>query len=151
MVNQIREVVLTYLDIMAREITAFAREEDIWRTDGSVTNSAGTLALHLVGSMNHFIGATLGGTGYVRDRASEFSLRDVPRQVLLTNITDVRETVEATMRSLSMSAFELPYPLANFGENKTTGDVLIILCSHAAYHSGQVNYIRRLMDGRAHG
>lgn len=133
MVDQFREMLLTHLDGLSR------------------LNSTGTLALHLIGNMNHFIGATLGGTRFIRDRNSEFSLRDVPRHVLLSNIAEVRETVNATMSILSTHILESQYPLTTFGENKPTADVLIILCSHAAYHLGQVNYLRRLMDRGTHG
>jgi hypothetical protein len=41
-----------------------------------ISNSAGNLCLHLIGNLNHFIGATLGNTGYVRNREQEFSSKE---------------------------------------------------------------------------
>src|SRR5258706_2247568 len=36
-------------------------------------NSLGHLILHLTGNMNHYIGAGIAGTGYVRNRPLEFT------------------------------------------------------------------------------
>lgn len=44
-------------------------------TDNNISNSAGNLSLHLVGNLNHYIGATLGNSGYIRNRDLEFSLK----------------------------------------------------------------------------
>src|SRR2546422_8525585 len=52
----------------------------------SISNCAGTLALHLGGNIQFFVGAVLAGTGYVRDRDAEFARRDVPRAELLRGI-----------------------------------------------------------------
>src|SRR4051812_26911639 len=41
-------------------------------------NSFGNLVLHLSGNLNHFVGAQIGGTGYVRDREREFTEPNVP-------------------------------------------------------------------------
>jgi hypothetical protein len=52
---------------MIVEVNSFTNEEDLWRTQGSVKNSAGNLVLHIIGGLNHFIGATLAHTNYVRN------------------------------------------------------------------------------------
>ena len=44
---------------LIEEINLFRNEEDVWRTQGSVKNSAGNLALHLIGGLNYLIGASL--------------------------------------------------------------------------------------------
>ncbi|MCX6140595.1 MAG: DUF1572 family protein [Candidatus Kapabacteria bacterium] len=146
-----RDSLVAALDGLAREVSAFAREEDLWTVSGSVSNSAGTLTLHLIGNMNHFIGAALGNTGYVRDRTAEFGQRDVPRHVLLSNISEVRDQVFSTFENLNDASLATIYPLTTFGENRTTMYVLLTLCSHASYHLGQVNYLRRTLDGASNG
>ncbi len=77
------------LNKLKEEIEAYQKEETLWITDKNISNSAGNLCLHLVGNLNHFIGAQLGNTGYVRERDLEFSLKNVPRAELI-------EKVEAT-------------------------------------------------------
>ena len=149
--NMFRDSLINSIDGISREVSAFAREADIWAVNGSVTNSAGTLSLHLIGSMNHFIGSTLGNTGYVRDRVSEFSQRNVPRDVILSNIAEVREMINLTFSMLTDADLEKIFPLSTFGEGRTTAYVLILLSSHASYHLGQMNYLRRTLDGVLHG
>ncbi len=50
------------------EIESYKNEENMWKLDGEILNSAGNLCLHLIGNLNHFIGAEIGKTGYVRER-----------------------------------------------------------------------------------
>lgn len=63
------------LDALARQVGSYPDDESLWRLGGGIRNPAGTLAAHLVGNLEHFVGAVLGGTGYVRDRDREFSER----------------------------------------------------------------------------
>ena len=65
------------------ELSAYTNEADLWKVTDGISNSAGNLTLHLLGNLNHFMGATLGNTGYVRNRDAEFALKDVPREQLL--------------------------------------------------------------------
>ena len=67
------------LESLKREIDAYPSEESIWATPAGISNSAGSLALHCAGNIQHYIGKCLGGSTYVRDRNAEFARRDVPR------------------------------------------------------------------------
>ena len=80
------------LEALERQIASYPDDARVWRVGGSIQNSAGTLATHLVGNLEHFVGAVLGGSGYVRDREREFSERDVPRAELVERIARVRAT-----------------------------------------------------------
>src|SRR3954468_4108577 len=53
-------------------------EADFWRKPLEPGNSVGHLVLHLTGNLNHFVGAQLGGSGYVRDREREFTEASPP-------------------------------------------------------------------------
>ena len=61
------------------EINNFKDDNNIWRGTDGVTNSVGTLTLHLIGNLSFTIGAKIGNTGYVRDREREFSATGIPR------------------------------------------------------------------------
>ena len=50
-----------------RELQLFPDDETVWRTMPGVPNSAGNLVLHVAGNLQHFVGAVLGGSAYVRD------------------------------------------------------------------------------------
>src|SRR5438045_3905609 len=47
-------------------------EEQLWTKPFPFGNSIGHLVLHLTGNLNHYIGALIAGTGYVRHREHEF-------------------------------------------------------------------------------
>lgn len=48
-------------------------DEQFWRWPYPYGNSFGHLVLHLDGNLNHFVGARVTGTSYVRDREREFT------------------------------------------------------------------------------
>src|SRR5687768_18142607 len=75
MIQSYREILLRDLDLLRFEIEAFASDKDLWRVLPGTVNPPGVLALHLCGNLQHFIGATLGASGYVRDRDAEFAAR----------------------------------------------------------------------------
>src|SRR4029077_16434506 len=61
-------------------------EEQLWTKPFPFGNSIGHLVLHLTGNLNHYIGALVAGTSYVRHREHEFTdpVR-YPTEELLTN------------------------------------------------------------------
>src|SRR4030095_9614333 len=62
---------------LKEEIKLYKNSDDLWIVAPGTLNSGGNLALHLVGNLRHFIGAVLGNSGYVRDRDSEFSRKNL--------------------------------------------------------------------------
>jgi uncharacterized damage-inducible protein DinB len=136
------------LRALRREIEAFADERELWRVPPGISNSAGTLALHLAGNIQYYIGNVLGGTGYVRDRDAEFAQRDVPRQELLREIDAALDAVQRGMKNVRDADLAKPYPDPPRGLPVRTGDYLIHLISHFTYHLGQVDYHRRLLTGQ---
>jgi uncharacterized damage-inducible protein DinB len=137
------------LQTLRRELEAYPDERDIWRLPPGLSNSAGTLALHLAGNLQHFLGAQLGNTGYVRDRAAEFAMRDVSRAAILRQV----EAAQNAVHIVAERAVELEadYPEVVGGVRVTTGEFLVHLVSHFAYHLGQIDYHRRLVTGQAAG
>lgn len=131
---------------LKQEIEAYRDEQKIWATEGSIANSAGNLCLHLVGSLNHFIGRELGGTGYTRNRDAEFSQKGVPRQELVKKIEETIVVVDNAMDSITASQLAQDYPLAMQDKKVTVEYVLLLMVTHVNYHLGQVNYHRRLLD-----
>jgi uncharacterized damage-inducible protein DinB len=137
------------LRALRREIEAFPDESELWRVRPGISNSAGTLALHLTGNIQHYIGAVLGDTGYVRDRDAEFARRDVPRGQLLREIDAAISAVEQGLARVTDADLAKPYPDPPRGHSVTTGEYFIHLVAHFTYHLGQVDYHRRLLTGQA--
>jgi uncharacterized damage-inducible protein DinB len=130
-----------------RELEAFPSDAAVWALPAGAPNSAGTLAAHIAGNLRHFIGAVLGDSGYVRDRDEEFSARDLPRSELIARLRAAHDEVDATMRGLDSAVLEEPFPIAFGDTHLVTGQFLIHLATHASYHLGQVDYLRRLSTG----
>ena len=130
---------------LAEEINLYADEADLWVVRPGITNSAGNLCLHLIGNLNHFVGAVLGNTGFVRDRDSEFALKNVPRQELLASIENVIQVVTSTLQGMTDEDFEQVFPVPKRDQIVHTDLMLIHLVGHLSYHLGQINYHRRLV------
>ena len=67
------------LNNLITEIGLYNNEENIWRIEKNISNSAGNLTLHLIGNLHTFIGKEIGKTKYVRNREIEFTQKKVPR------------------------------------------------------------------------
>ena len=135
------------LKALQREVAAYPDDASLWRVEPGITNPGGTLTLHLAGNFQYFIGALLGGTGYVRDRNAEFSRRGVSRDELKQEIEAALKAVEGGLASITDADLERPYPQPVGGVSLATGDFLIHLAVHLGYHLGQVDYHRRLVTG----
>jgi hypothetical protein len=136
------------LEKLRTEIEGYSDESDLWKTADGISNSAGNLALHLAGNLQHFIGSVLGNSGYVRDRDAEFSSSDVPRSDILNRIEETVTIVRSTLSGFTDEQFNENYPIDVFGEPMTTGYFLVHLTTHFNYHLGQLNYHRRLVAGK---
>ncbi|HEX6124405.1 MAG TPA: DinB family protein [Pyrinomonadaceae bacterium] len=133
------------LNKLREEIQQFTDEADLWKTSGGITNSAGNLCQHLTGNLQHFFGAVLGGTGYVRDRDAEFASKGTTKADLLAGIDAAQSSVKDTLAKLSEEDFGRTYPIEVYGHPMTTGYFLTHLTTHFNYHLGQINYCRRLL------
>jgi uncharacterized damage-inducible protein DinB len=135
------------LNRLITEIELYQNEENLWRIEKNIANSAGNLTLHLIGNLNTFIGNELGKTNYVRNRELEFSQKNVPRQALIDSINDTLNVVKDAIAILTDDALQEEYPGSKFLEINTTEYMLVHLVTHLTYHLGQINYHRRLIEG----
>lgn len=134
------------LDKLRTEIDTFKDEKKLWVISGDIKNSAGNLCLHLCGNLQHFIGAVLGNSGYVRNREAEFNTKNVPKIKLLEEIDQTTKIVNKTLSEFKKDKLYETYPINVFGYEMTTGFFMASLVAHLNYHLGQINYHRRLLD-----
>lgn len=132
------------LRVLANEINLYENEADLWIVRDGINNSAGNLCLHLLGNLQHFIGALLGNSGYVRDRDREFSDKNVARAELLAGIDATIDIVSRTLNQLPAAQLEEDFPVKKRDQTVSTEHMLLHLFGHLSYHLGQVNYHRRL-------
>ena len=145
-VTTLKKLFARDLGRLYKEMEAYGNEAVIWHIHGKIANSGGNLCLHLIGNLNTFIGKELGQTTYVRDRDSEFALKDIPRSELLEKIKATDAVVSAALDKLNDADLAKEYPIPVFEEKTSTEYMLIHLATHLTYHLGQINYHRRLLD-----
>lgn len=139
------------LRTLRRELEAYPDERQIWKEVPGLPNTAGTLALHLAGNLQHYIGARWGGTGYVRDRDAEFARRGVPRAELVAEVERARAAVAAGLAAIDGDALDADYPETIAQLRIRTGEYLLHLSVHLAYHLGQLDFHRRMVTGNPGG
>ena len=131
---------------LIEEINLFQKEENLWKTSGTVKNSSGNLALHIIGGLNHFVGATLAHTGYVRNRDQEFIRKGVDRTDLINQLEALIPLITDTLNALTKEQMDSEFPIFFDKPKTSTSYVLVQLLAHLNYHLGQVNYLRRVLE-----
>ncbi|AEA45263.1 DUF1572 family protein [Fluviicola taffensis] len=135
------------LDSLAKELALCDEDTLLWQVPPGIANSIGNLTQHLIGNLNHFIGATLGETGYVRNRDTEFSNRYFSKVELISELEKTSKMLEKVLGSLTQEQLDKSYPYETFGYSMTTNHMIAKLASHLGYHLGQINYLRRIISG----
>jgi uncharacterized damage-inducible protein DinB len=151
LVSTVAAIVDRELRTVRRELEAYPDEHLLWQTVPGIPNSGGTLALHLAGNLQHYIGALLGHTGYVRDRPAEFARRNVPRAELLDEVETARSVVVSVLVRLRDEDLPKQFPEILGDVRVDTEEYLVHLLVHLAYHLGQLDTHRRLVTGDASG
>lgn len=147
MVQWLTLVMCRELDDLGKELDLFPDDASVWATVPGISNSAGSIALHLCGNLQHFIGAKLGGSGYVRNREHEFAARGIPRAELKAEIARAREVVARVLPTVPASTLDAVFEHVPNGMRLPTGLFLLHLATHLSFHIGQAGYLRRALTG----
>ena len=132
---------------LAQELGSIRNAAALWQVAPGISNSVGTLALHLEGNLREYVGRQLGGLDYRRDRPLEFSARDVDGSELVRRIEAVREMVRGVIEAMTPASLEAPIPEPFAGRTMAARELLMHLYGHLNYHLGQVDYVRRVVTG----
>jgi hypothetical protein len=149
---QIARVLARDIAGVRAELAAYPDDDAPWQAVPGLPNSGGVLARHLAGNLRHFVGAVLGGAGYVRDRDGEFQGPPIPRAALDAALAAAHDDVVAIVTPLPAWRLAEPWPAPlPSGVVLETGQFLQHLASHLAYHLGQLDYHRRTATGDPRG
>ncbi|HEX3232940.1 MAG TPA: DinB family protein [Gemmatimonadales bacterium] len=151
LVSTVAAIVDRDLKAAQRELDAYPDERQIWQAAPGMANTGGTLALHLAGNLQHYIGARLGGTSYLRDRSAEFARRDVPRAELVAELETARSVVTSVLARLTDEDLPAEFPEIIAEMRVDTEEYLVHLLVHLAYHLGQLDSHRRVVTGNVAG
>jgi uncharacterized damage-inducible protein DinB len=145
-ISSIEKILNRDLQKLKEEINLYPTDEKLWKIEGEIKNSASNLCLHLCGNLQHFIGAVLGNSGYVRNRENEFTARGLSKQELQVEIDTTIKAVNNALKIINPAILTTDYPIKVMEQSVTTTQFLIHLTSHFEYHLGQINYHRRLSN-----
>lgn len=145
LVNTLIELFERDLNRVIDEVNLYDAEVDLWRIEKNISNSGGNLVLHLLGNLNTYIGKEIGKTGYVRNRELEFSQKNIPRQLLVSQLKDTINVVKSSLKLLTEEDLNKEYPVVALSSATSTTFFLAHLLGHLNYHLGQINYHRRLV------
>jgi uncharacterized damage-inducible protein DinB len=116
--------------------------EQLWERPFPYGNSVGHLLLHLTGNLNHYIGARIAGTGYIRNRPLEFM--DTSRRAkkdVLADFDRAIDMVAATVRKQSPEDLMAAYSDPTEPRSNTNFSVFMRMAAHAYHHTGQIIYL----------
>jgi uncharacterized damage-inducible protein DinB len=103
-------------------------------------NSLGHLVLHLTGNLNHYIGAGIAGTGYVRNRPLEFTEpKPKPPEEALARFQQAIDMVVRTLESQGAEDWQKPLP----GNEpiQTRFGMFLVCAAHLNNHIGQMAWL----------
>ena len=78
--------------------------------------------------------------------SSKFSLKNIPVAKLKEEIELTKELIKEGLSKLKNDDLINEYPINVFGASMSTQYFLVQLTTHLAYHLGQINYHRRLLE-----
>jgi hypothetical protein len=124
-----------------RELAAPLSETQFWTKPFPYGNSFGHLVLHLTGNLNYYIGAQIANTGYVRDRAREFTEPSPPcKEEALKGLGHAVAMVIQTIRGQSSADWAALYSAV--GTNCSNRLDMVVQCAaHMQHHIGQMIYL----------
>lgn len=130
------------------DLTVPLSTEQLWVRPYPYGNSIGHLILHLTGNLSYYIGAQIGGTGYVRHRDLEFRGPGESKELLLKNFDHAIETVVATIANQSDNDWATAYTAEREPESKDRFAAFLRCAGHAYHHVGQIIYLQRELSRR---
>ena len=133
----------TYFRHLATRVERAARsvsEEQLWTKPFPFGNSIGHLILHLTGNLNHYIGALIAGSGYVRHRDHEFTdPARYPLEELIARFHKAVESVVKTLEAQDDASFTASVP--DQPPIQTRFGLFLVCAAHLNNHIGQMSYL----------
>jgi uncharacterized damage-inducible protein DinB len=120
-------------------------EGQFWSKPFAFGNSIGHLVLHLTGNLNHYIGARIAGTEYVRHREHEFT--DSVHHSRNDVLAKFREAVDLVVRTIeSQDAADFTSAVAAEPPIETRFGQFLLCAAHMNNHIGQMSYLVQALE-----
>lgn len=135
------------LSRLINQVKAFPNREMLWAVLPGITNSGGTLALHLEGNLREYIGRQLGGEEFARNREQEFVSAKLDTDEIVARIEMLRTSIPRILESISNERMKERYPEDVLNAPLSVEDFIAHLYGHLNWHLGQIDSLRRALTG----
>jgi hypothetical protein len=120
-------------------------QDQLWSKEGNIPNSIGTLARHLTGNLNHYLGAGILKNGYVRERDKEFSETGLPKAQVIADLQAAVEVARQAVGAIDETKLDQPYTSPSGEEYESLAEHIIRTAAHFALHCGQADYAKNYL------
>jgi uncharacterized damage-inducible protein DinB len=118
--------------------------EELWLRPFPYGNSVGHLLLHLIGNLRYYIGGQIGGSGYARDRPTEFTdASQRPKGEVLRDFDHAVDMVLATLSAQGEADWGAAYRAVGAEDVPDRLGMFVRCAAHADHHAGQMVYLCR--------
>lgn len=128
-----------------RTCLAALNDGQLWWRANEESNAVGNLILHLCGSTRFYIGHCVGNSGYVRDRAAEFSQQGpVAKEELQAGVDAAMAEADRVLSGFDPA--RLGDTTDRTGETTTYAELILGQVLHFTAHTGQIVYATKLIQ-----
>jgi uncharacterized damage-inducible protein DinB len=132
----------TQLACKVRELAGPLSDEQFWSKPFAFGNSFGHLVLHLAGNLNYYIGAEIGGTGYVRHRELEFTETNHPtKEATLKKFDEAADVVVKALLTQTSGDWAKEYTAVREEDAQNRMTIFLRCATHLHHHVGQMMYL----------
>jgi len=122
-------------------------EAEVWQRPNPASNSIGNLILHLCGNITQYAIASLGNRPDARDRDAEFAAEGgLAKAELLARLRAVVADAVNAIRQADDA--ELLRVRAVQGFRKSGIGIMVHVCEHYSYHTGQIAFWTKLLKNK---
>jgi len=136
-----------YYEKVAAQIQSLVQplsDDDVWHKPYPYGNSIGHLLLHMTGNLNYYIGAQIGGTGYVRNRELEFTdTSRRPKAVVLQEFSQAIAMVKSTLGRQSDQDWGAHYTAKGMEDAENRFTIFLRCAAHLQHHTAQIVYLTK--------
>ena len=119
-------------------------QEQFWHNPFSYGNSVGHLILHMTGNLNYYIGASVAGTGYLRNRDREFTETEKSDKTKVMQAFDqAMAMVLATIKKQKPEDWMAAYSAEREPEARERFMIFLRCAGHAYHHVGQLIFLSK--------
>ena len=131
-----------------KDLASHLTQEQFWQQSRYYSNSFGHLCLHLIGNLNHFIGAHVADTGYVRNRDLEFTDgTHPPKDDVLQRLSEAIAMVNATLENQEAEDWSKPYLATGSDYAGDRFTIFLRTATHFNLHVGQmINMVKEFSN-----